>query len=616
MVARTLRELDGEIKTAEREKKRAVEVEDYDLAKILKRKLLDLKSKREALAADTKAAKHVSKPEGCGAGEENGGRAKMAASLLVVVVAMVCYLVFGSSEAEGEEEKSPPAFTFARGDYQCDIDVRDLHSLSEEEFLNEYWKRQKPVLIHAPQMNWRAREKWSSEWILKQHGAHPVELGDPYATNVWKMKKQRTAVRTFYDKMDEFDKTGQYLWSGTLLKRYPSKPERIRDNTTMESDWRRIPFLHHPELGFEDLQTQIVVGGNGTGLGFHFHKDGFNEVVMGNKRWWFYPKEQYVPYYNRYKRHVDWVAQVLPQLDEKEKPLYCLQPPGTIMYVPELWNHATINDGRTLCVIQNREYARPNGYLHNLQQAQHMLSGFERAKRQPKAQSEVQMNTEKAAGREAAADAIGAKAAAEEAALMAAAAATAVEAVAAAGETWDVDYEYEEYEEEPPECVLDCEGIPIHEGAQISDWCKWAREDVAWQTDECVQDCELETISAMEDWANDCAELANETVAIKAEAGAVKVGVLQGLPFVDDGSAGNPHRIKDIFALLNKARAQERQHAEVWWMSMMVLQNTAGQNKEFHKLHRASLAAHCDHYPKLKDDCRAFLATGKLTLFG
>jgi histone arginine demethylase JMJD6 len=617
-----LRALDAQIESAEREKSTAVENEDYDLAKSLKQRLLELREvRREALAKETaaepaikpavkpavKPAPKLTKPAAkkpkkrtkskTDTKSETMLRMDRVLPILVVVIAAAWYATGHGSLPLAEATDTPPSdldFTFRHADYDCDIDVRDFHNLTEEKFLEEYWLKSKPVLIHAPSINWRARQKWTRKWMLANHGEDPVELGDPYATGVWKMKKQKTSVRTFYNKMDEFDERGQYLWSGTLLKRPPRRPKSKAENKTMESDWRRMKVLHHKELGFEDIQTQVVVGGNGTGLGFHFHKDGFNEVVSGNKRWWFYPKERYVPFYNRFKRHAEWMTQARIHLEKHEQPLHCLQPPGSIMYVPELWNHATINEGETVCVIQNREKARPNGYLHHVQEGSRMLREYSLANR------EKQAKQAKQAG------------AVETQPTSEAAAAVETEAAAGVGEEGEDEDEDEDEDEEPPECVLDCQGVPVNDGAKKSDWCTWARTGVDWDASECLEDCDVETVAALAKWAKTCeGEGGGEEDTVVKKGREAKKNAR-----ADDGSATHPQRVKDVFAVLQKAMGQEPTHAEAVWSAMMVLQNTVGQTKEFVQLYERSLALHCDHYPKIKDGCRKALAEGQLTLFG
>ena len=38
----------------------------------------------------------------------------------------------------------------------------------------------------------------------------------------------------------------------------------------------------------KSFQTTLAIGRRGSGLAFHFHEDGWNELFHGRKRWFFY----------------------------------------------------------------------------------------------------------------------------------------------------------------------------------------------------------------------------------------------------------------------------------------------------------------------------------------
>ena len=73
---------------------------------------------------------------------------------------------------------------------------------------------------------------------------------------------------------------------------------------------------------------------------FHAHFAAWNAVVWGRKRWLLMPPGAYFGVtVNRNMTMLNWVESSL----ETMKPLDCIQEPGSILFVPEGWSHATIN---------------------------------------------------------------------------------------------------------------------------------------------------------------------------------------------------------------------------------------------------------------------------------
>ena len=80
----------------------------------------------------------------------------------------------------------------------------------------------------------------------------------------------------------------------------------------------------------------LALGGADSGIPFHFHKDGYNEVLWGRKLWGFYPPSGVAPGHNRFSTHSQWIREVLPQIKTPDaRPIHCVQEPGELYYVPE-----------------------------------------------------------------------------------------------------------------------------------------------------------------------------------------------------------------------------------------------------------------------------------------
>ena len=97
--------------------------------------------------------------------------------------------------------------------------------------------------------------------------------------------------------------------------------------------------VHPPALSFG-------VAADGSGVPFHFHADGFSEVMHGSKRWLLYPTKP--PHYDVNATSTQWLERVYPNLTRAERPHDCTIEPGDLLYFPADWYHAIVNVGVTV----------------------------------------------------------------------------------------------------------------------------------------------------------------------------------------------------------------------------------------------------------------------------
>ena len=124
-----------------------------------------------------------------------------------------------------------------------------------------------------------------------------------------------------------------------------------------------LPHVHH---------FNLYCAFHTSGLPFHHHGDTWLGLVYGMKRWFVYPPGASPPAliertYNPLYPVLDWFTSTYPQLKglnqppvngnipvpqeaghKGYRPLECVQMPGDIMYVPALWDHSTINIGKSM----------------------------------------------------------------------------------------------------------------------------------------------------------------------------------------------------------------------------------------------------------------------------
>ena len=85
---------------------------------------------------------------------------------------------------------------------------------------------------------------------------------------------------------------------------------------------------------------------DGSGVPFHFHNDGFSEVMHGAKRWLLYPERP--PRFDENATSTSWLREEYPRLSRSERPHECVIHPGDLLYFPKAWWHATVNIGATV----------------------------------------------------------------------------------------------------------------------------------------------------------------------------------------------------------------------------------------------------------------------------
>jgi hypothetical protein len=102
---------------------------------------------------------------------------------------------------------------------------------------------------------------------------------------------------------------------------------------------------------------QLAWGGPNTGIPFHFHKDGYQELIFGRKLWSLYPPTTVAPGHNMHATHGEWMTAVMPNLTDSQQPVSCILHPGEVIYVPEGWNHAVLNLEDTLAAATQLSFA-------------------------------------------------------------------------------------------------------------------------------------------------------------------------------------------------------------------------------------------------------------------
>jgi hypothetical protein len=121
----------------------------------------------------------------------------------------------------------------------------------------------------------------------------------------------------------------------------------------------------------------ISIGADQQGFGFHHHREAWNVVLFGAKRWILYDHARWSTNVTRQKRFVrDWENPVLVSTNEWIRTLMphpermaelrahghdCVQRAGEMMFVPKRWMHAVTNIGDTVAIISEIGLAAGEG---------------------------------------------------------------------------------------------------------------------------------------------------------------------------------------------------------------------------------------------------------------
>ncbi|XP_066283309.1 uncharacterized protein [Branchiostoma lanceolatum] len=218
----------------------------------------------------------------------------------------------------------------------CDFDVRYADQMTSEEFESTYRNR-KPLLLRfrGGARDWTHLGVWTRDELVSRHGKRQVRTGYPSDTNenggLGDDSERLDAYLTRYlDDKDGFD--FKYVTDRTLM-------------TELAPLIRLPPYLNHSR--FEKPGYLLLLGRSRTGLSWHAHKEAWNGVVFGAKRWFVSTPNRRPPGMADFEQ-LDWMKYVHPYVRAPWRPLECLQQAGDVVYVPEDFYHAVLNIGDTV----------------------------------------------------------------------------------------------------------------------------------------------------------------------------------------------------------------------------------------------------------------------------
>lgn len=228
----------------------------------------------------------------------------------------------------------PPELTSER----CDFDV--LGTSDVQAFTFDYLALQRPVLIrnatsiHSMK---RLHQLWHRSKFKQEYGTLTFdEVEVPYAEAFGYNSTRKTTVKDFMNKMREFQENNQHL--PILAVRPPSYIfETVPLTSPLLREFSPPAVLDQEVTHISPLKLQFYMGPPLSGAPVHFHRNAWNLLVYGQKRWFLYPPDR--AFYS--KQHVwDWWRESYTGSPDA---LECVQYPGDLVFVPDMWGHAVIN---------------------------------------------------------------------------------------------------------------------------------------------------------------------------------------------------------------------------------------------------------------------------------
>ncbi|KAF9201575.1 hypothetical protein BGZ49_008189 [Haplosporangium sp. Z 27] len=231
------------------------------------------------------------------------------------------------------------------------IDKRS--QLTLEQFIEEYERPGKPVIITDGARHWPAMKKWSTEYFLKKwpESILRAESVDMTLTNYFKYAEGTN------------DESPLYLFDKNFGERCEGILEDIEVPQYFREDFFGTMNDKRPDYRW------LIVGPARSGS--TFHKDpnatsAWNAVITGSKKWIMFPPHILPPgvFTNEDESEVtspvslmEWFSNFyastqLPD-DPADRPLEGICREGEIMFVPRGWWHAVVNLDDCIAVTQN-----------------------------------------------------------------------------------------------------------------------------------------------------------------------------------------------------------------------------------------------------------------------
>lgn len=279
----------------------------------------------------------------------------------------------------------------------CGVQVLTVKEWEE----GRYWEGSKPVIVKNLTDGWAALNNWKKQEIVRLYADAEATMGEgrlvgetgpdaagknlsPTTVREFITKHMYNPLKYFFDRKIAIPKgmledchpfpmpTRAYLENPDAGATYGlSKKKKVRKTEDREI-WRD--------------HLAISIGSDLQGLTFHHHREAWNVVIFGKKRWILWDHARWKNNSTIQWRttrdwaneaHVtgaEWIRRLYPEPERKyEIRTYghdCIVHAGEMMFVPHRWMHMVVNIGDTVSVISEvglgiGEGKQPEDFLYD-----------------------------------------------------------------------------------------------------------------------------------------------------------------------------------------------------------------------------------------------------------
>lgn len=222
---------------------------------------------------------------------------------------------------------------------RCDFDVvaPDVYT-----FLYEYLALQRPVVIRNATNSHRMRglyQLWQRNKLDHELGSLAVnEFEIPYAE--FAGEARQTTLRAFLADMKSIYEEHKTAKDVGAIASPTSIHTDIAGDSPLLTGFRFPEALNPNVTHISPTRTQLQVGPSLSGSAMHFQRNVWNLLVYGQRRWFLFPPDRAT-----YSTESVWTWWRRLEREEDGDPIAweCVQHPGDVVFVPDMWSHAVIN---------------------------------------------------------------------------------------------------------------------------------------------------------------------------------------------------------------------------------------------------------------------------------
>ena len=249
---------------------------------------------------------------------------------------------------------SPPSKLYSQGGWlnsgaplpveltreRCDFDVMTKSS-DINEFVFNYLSLQRPVLVRNvtnSHLLKKLYQTWQRNKFEQEFGKLSfTEAEIPFAES-FGYTSTKTTLKDFMEKLKRYHSETKALGSIDHIHNPTYIFETVPPDSPLLDNFRPPGILNSDLTHISTTKTQFYLGPPLSGVPVQFHRNSWDVLIYGQRRWFVYPPDR--AFYS--KQHVwEWWKETY-----KNRPpdaLECMQYPGDMVFVPDMWGQGVIN---------------------------------------------------------------------------------------------------------------------------------------------------------------------------------------------------------------------------------------------------------------------------------